>query len=86
MAKARWITEKLFDELGVRTSYRAKKVLRETRTGHQHLVLFEHAFFGTMLMLDDATQIAIRDAFIYQEMMAHVPLFAHGRVHDVLIV
>jgi len=86
MAEARWITETLFDELGVRINYRAKKVLRETRTGHQHLVLFEHAFFGTMLMLDGATQIATRDAFIYQEMMTHVPLFAHGRAHDVLIV
>jgi spermidine synthase len=86
MAEGRWITETLFDELGIRIDYRAKKLLHEARTGHQHLVLFEHAFFGKMLMLDGATQIASRDAFIYQEMMAHVPLFAHGRARDVLIV
>ncbi len=86
MAEARWITETLFDELGIRINYRAKKVLRETRTGHQHLVLFEQPFFGKMLILDGATQITTRDAFIYQEMMAHVPLFAHGRARDVLIV
>ena len=86
MAETRWITETLFDALGIRISYRAKKVLHETRTGHQHLVLFEQPFFGKMLMLDGAIQIAARDEFIYQEMMAHVPLFAHGRARDVLIV
>ena len=37
-------------------------------------------------MLDGATQIANRDAFIYQEMMAHVPLFDHGNAREVLIV
>jgi spermidine synthase len=39
-----------------------------------------------MLMLDGATQISKRDEFIYQEMMSHVPLFAHGNAKDVLIV
>ena len=86
MAETRWITETLFDELGIRINYRAKKVLLERRTAHQHLVLFEQPFFGKMLMLDGATQIAARDEFIYQEMMAHVPLFAHGRAREVLIV
>jgi spermidine synthase len=37
-------------------------------------------------MLDGATQITKRDEFIYQEMMAHVPLFAHGRAREVLII
>ena len=27
------------------------------QTEHQHLVLFEHQFFGKMLMLDGATQV-----------------------------
>ncbi len=39
-----------------------------------------------MLMLDGATQISKKDEFIYQEMMSHVPLFAHGNAQDVLIV
>jgi spermidine synthase len=49
-------------------------------------VLFEQPFFGKMLMLDGATQITKKDEFIYQEMMCHVPLFAHGKARDVLIV
>ena len=86
MADKRWIAETLFDELGFRMSYRVDKVHYEARTAHQHLLLFEHAFFGKMLMLDGAVQITKRDEFIYQEMMAHVPLFAHGNARDVLII
>ena len=86
MAEKRWIAETLFDDLGLRMSYRVDKVISETRTGHQELVLFEQPFFGKMLMLDGATQITERDEFIYQEMMSHVPLFAHGHAREVLII
>ena len=86
MAEKRWIAETLFDDLGFRMSYQVDKVLYEMQTEHQHLVLFEHPFFGKMLMLDGATQITKRDEFIYQEMMSHVPLFAHGQAREVLII
>ncbi len=86
MAEKRWIAETLFDDLGFRISYRVDKLLYETRTPHQHLVLFEQPFFGKMLMIDGSTQISTKDEFIYQEMMAHVPLFAHGNARDVLII
>jgi spermidine synthase len=82
----RWIPETLFDDLGFRMTYKVEKVLYELQTEHQHLVLFENTFFGKMLMLDGATQISKRDEFIYQEMMSHVPLFAHGNASDVLII
>ena len=86
MAEERWIAETLLDELGLRMSFQVDKVLYEMQTEHQHLVLFEHPFFGKMLMLDGATQITKRDEFIYQEMMSHVPLFAHGQAREVLII
>jgi spermidine synthase len=82
----RWIPETLFDALGFRMTYAVERVLRETRTGHQHLVLFEHRLFGKVLMLDGATQVTTRDEFIYHEMMTHVPILAHGNAHAVLIV
>jgi len=84
--KKRWIAETLFDDLGFRMTFQADKVLYELQTEHQHLVLFEQPFFGKMLMLDGATQISKGDEFIYQEMMSHVPLFAHGNARDVLII
>jgi spermidine synthase len=85
-AEQRWISETLFDDLGFRMSFRVDRVLYELQTEHQHLVLFEQPFFGKMLMLDGATQISKKDEFIYQEMMSHVPLFAHGKARDVLII
>src|SRR5262249_28775884 len=33
-----------------------------------------------------ATQVTTRDEFIYHEMMTHVPILAHGRARQVLIV
>jgi spermidine synthase len=86
MTGKRWIAETLFDDLGFRMSYRVDRLLHETQTEHQHLALFEQPFFGKMLMLDGATQISSRDEFIYQEMMAHVALFAHGNAREVLII
>jgi spermidine synthase len=86
MAQERWIAETLFDALGFRMTFKVKRVLYEMHTEHQHLVLFEQPFFGKMLMLDGATQITKKDEFIYQEMMSHVPLFAHGNARDVLII
>jgi spermidine synthase len=86
MSTKRWIPETLFDELGFRMTYAVERVLYEMRTEHQHLVLFEHKYFGKMLMLDGATQVTTRDEFIYHEMMTHVPILAHGRAREVLIV
>ena len=86
MAEKRWIAETLFDDLGFRMTYQVERVLYEMQTEHQHLVLFEHPFFGKMLMLDGATQVTSKDEFIYHEMMTHVPIFAHGKAREVLIV
>lgn len=82
----RWITETLHEEAGLRTSYRADRVLFEEATGHQHLVIFENPTFGRMMALDGATQVSERDEFVYHEMMVHVPVFAHGQVRKLLIV
>jgi spermidine synthase len=86
VAAKRCIAETLFDDLGFRMTYAAERVLYEVQTGHQHLVLFEHKFFGKVLMLDGATQVTSKDEFIYHEMMTHVPILAHGRAREVLIV
>jgi spermidine synthase len=86
MAEKRWIPETLFDPEGFRMTFEVERVLYEMQTEHQHLVLFQHKFFGKVLMLDGATQVTTRDEFIYHEMMSHVPLFAHGKAKQVLIV
>lgn len=62
------------------------EVLHEERSEHQHLVIFRNARFGRVLALDGVIQTTEADEFIYHEMLAHVPLFAHGRAERVLIV
>jgi spermidine synthase len=86
MAEKRWIAETLFDPEGFRMTFEVERVLYETQTDHQHLVLFQHKFFGKVLMLDGATQVTSKDEFVYHEMMTHVPIFAHGKVKELLIV
>lgn len=86
MANDRWISETLFDDLSFRMSFKAERVLYETKTEHQDLVLFENRHFGKVLMLDGATQVTTADEFVYHEMMTHVPILAHGKAGDVLIV
>src|SRR3989440_2393303 len=86
MAEKRRIPETLFDDIGIRMTYEVERVIYELQTEHQHLVLFEHPFFGKMLMLDGATQVTSADEFVYHEMMTHVPILAHGRAREVLII
>jgi spermidine synthase len=61
-------------------------VLVSERTAHQELIIFENALFGRVLMLDGTIQLTTADEFVYHEMMAHVPLLAHGAAARVLIV
>src|SRR6476620_2794712 len=86
MAEKRRIPETLFDELGIRMTYEVERVIYELQTEHQHLVLFEHPFFGRMLMLDGSTQVTSADEIVCHEIVAHGPGLAHGRAREVLIV
>jgi spermidine synthase len=63
-----------------------EEVLYEEKTAHQHLLIFRNAYFGRVMVLDGVVQTAEKDEFIYHEMLAHVPILAHGRVSRVLIV
>ncbi|MEP6355861.1 MAG: polyamine aminopropyltransferase [Hyphomicrobiales bacterium] len=79
-----WVGETLHAD--VQFSFKADQVLYEQKTDEWHLQLIENPFFGKVLMLDGITQVTSRDEFIYHEMMAHVPILAHGAVKEILIV
>jgi len=76
--------ETLYDALG--QSFRIDKVYFENKTEHQHLMIFHNARLGRAMTLDGVVQTTEADEFIYHEMMAHVPLFAHGQARHVLII
>ena len=82
----RWIEETLTSHNSSRLRLKADRVLFDSETEQQKLIIFENAEFGRVMMLDGATQLATKDEFTYHEMMAHVPLFAHGHAKRALIV
>ena len=62
------------------------RVLCEKKSEFQTLTIFETPSFGRVLALDGIIQTTERDEFCYHEMLAHVPLFAHGTARKVLII
>ena len=79
-----WFKETLHPEIGQMLSM--DEVLYRDESGLQDLVLFRNARFGRVLALDGVVQTTEGDECVYHEMMAHVPILAHGAVRRVLIV
>ncbi|MGI4944869.1 MAG: polyamine aminopropyltransferase [Janthinobacterium lividum] len=79
-----WVNEALYPGWGQR--FRVTRELARVRSPFQDIHLFESASHGRVMLLDDVVQITEADEFIYQEMIAHVPLFAHPDPRRVLII
>ncbi len=79
-----WFDETLHGDVALRL--KSDRLLYDSKTEHQRIVLFENALFGRVLMLDGVVQTTEGDEFIYHEMLTHVPILAHGRVRRVLII
>ena len=77
-------SETLYDAYG--QSFSVDKIYFESKTEHQHLMIFHNAMFGRVMVLDGVVQTTEKDEFIYHEMLTHVPLLAHGAAKRVLIV
>ncbi len=79
-----WVRESLHPDYA--QSLRVDRMLYDSETEHQRLKVFENDTFGRVPTLDDVVQTTEGDNDIYHEMMAHVPIFAHGAVSRVLII
>lgn len=79
-----WMKETLYDTHA--QTLRMDKVLYDSDTDHQRLVVFENGRFGRVLTLDGVVQTTEGDNAIYHEMLTHVPVLAHGHAKDVLII
>lgn len=62
------------------------EVLYRKKTEHQELVIFRNSVHGRVMVLDGVVQTTEGDEFVYHEMLAHVPILAHGNAKRVLIV
>ncbi|KAJ8599940.1 hypothetical protein CTAYLR_002808 [Chrysophaeum taylorii] len=71
---------------GQRFSLKVEEVLYEASSAFQEILVFESTTYGRVLVLDGVIQLTERDEHAYQEMIAHLPLFAHPNPRRVLIV
>ncbi len=84
MATDAWINETLYPAWGQR--FRVKRELARVQSAFQDIAIFESETHGRVMLLDGVVQITERDEFVYQEMLVHVPLLAHGQCRRVLII
>lgn len=80
----RWFQERLYEHHA--QVFSIEEVLHEGRTRFQEVMIFRNPIFGKMMALDGVVQLTERDNHIYHEMIAHVPMMAHGSPRRVLIV
>ena len=71
---------------GQAMSLKVKKVIDHHRSKYQDILVFESEKHGTVLVLDGVIQVTERDEFSYQEMIAHIPLYAHPNPKRVLVI
>ena len=66
--------------------FEINRTLFEGASQYQDIAIYENDSLGRVLTLDGIIQITECDEFVYQEMMAHVPLFSHENPEHVLII
>jgi spermidine synthase len=71
---------------GQAMSLKVEEVLHHGRSKYQDVLVFKSSNHGNVLVLDGVIQVTERDEFAYQEMMAHIPLFAHPNPEKVLVI
>jgi spermidine synthase len=79
-----WINETLYPDWGQR--FLVTRELARVKSEFQDIAIFESASHGRVMVLDGVIQITEADEFVYQEMLTHVPLLAHGAATNVLII
>lgn len=84
MATNSWVNETLYAEWGQR--FLVKRELARVQSAFQDIMVFESHLHGRVMLLDGVVQITEADEFVYQEMLTHVPLLAHGDAKRVLII
>ena len=79
-----WLSESLYPDWS--QSFRVLTEVARERSAYQEIRIIDTAGHGRVLLLDGVVQITQVDEYVYQEMIAHVPLIQHGAVQRVLII
>jgi spermidine synthase len=85
-AGKQWFSETEALWPGQKFSLEVSDVLFHGKSDFQDVLVFKSATYGHVLVLDGVIQVTERDEFSYQEMITHLPMFAHAQPKRVLIV
>ncbi|TDH68422.1 hypothetical protein CCR75_007869 [Bremia lactucae] len=81
-----WFSETEAMWPGQKFSLQVEEVLFRGKSEYQDVLVFRSATYGHVLVLDGVIQLTERDEFAYQEMITHLPMFAHKLPKRVLVV
>jgi spermidine synthase len=81
-----WFFETCSMWSGMGFALEIEQVLHKEKSRFQQIEVFQTKNYGRMLALDGIIQLTEFDEFAYQEMLAHVPLFAHPHPETVLVI
>jgi spermidine synthase len=81
-----WFHEKSSQWPGQAMSIEVDTILFEAKSKFQELLIFESKTWGTVFVLDGCIQLTDRDEFSYQEMLTHLPLFAHSNPKNICVI
>ena len=70
----------------IKLSIRVKKQLFSERSDIQQVDVFDSEDLGRFITLDGEIVFSEKDEFIYDEMVAHVPMAVHPNVKKVLVI
>lgn len=79
-----WFTEE--EKNNLRINYGINDITFDDCSPYQHIMIADSPDFGPMLILDGIVQTTSADGFIYNEMIAHIPMCSHPDPKKVLII
>lgn len=65
---------------------KVEEILYHEKSEFQDILVFKSTDYGNVLVLDGIIQVSERDEFAYQEMISHVPLYAHRHPKKILVI
>lgn len=86
LVKDGWFHERNALWPGQAMSLEVLEVIHRERSGLQDIFVFDSTNHGRVLVLDGIIMLTERDECAYHEMLAHVPMTAHGNAGRVCVV
>lgn len=84
-----WFREEMLPGARRRTTehgFRIERLVFEGHTALQHVLVFDHALYGRVLVLDGVVQLSTLDQATYHEMLVHPALASHGAPRRILVI